>query len=102
MIVWCPALRAHNNLQESNKMNNVSAILIKEVNENQKLWQCPNGMYVLTSFSTILNHNETMAFKAWENGGVKDWLDLACIVDSHPRHEEVINIVANKEGSSWS
>ncbi len=83
-------------------MNNVNAILIKEVNENQKLWQCPNGMYVLTSFSTILNHNETMAFEAWENGGVKDWLDLACIVDSHPRHKDVINIVANKQGVSWS
>ena len=83
-------------------MNNVNAILIKEVNENQKLWRCPNGMYVLTSFSTIPTQSETMAFKAWENGGVKDWLELACIVDSHPRHEDVISIVANKEGVSWS
>ena len=83
-------------------MNNVNAILIKEVNENKKLWQCPNGMYVLTSFSTIPTQSETVAFKAWENGGVKDWLDLACIVDPEPKHEDVINIVVNKEGASWS
>jgi len=83
-------------------MNNVNAILIKEVNENQKLWQCPNGMYVLTSFSNIPTNSETMAFAAWENGGVKDWMDLACVVGSEPRHEEVINIVANKQDVSWS
>ena len=83
-------------------MNNVNAILIKEVSENKKLWQCPNGMYVLTSFSTIPTQSETVAFKAWENGGVKDWLGLACIADPEPRHEEVINYVASKQGSSWS
>lgn len=86
-------------------MNNVNAILIKEVSENKKLWQCPNGMYVLTSFSNnsaIQARSETMAFKAWENGGVKDWVGLAGIADPEPRHEEVINYVVSKQGSSWS
>ena len=86
-------------------MNNVNAILIKEVSENKKLWQCPNGMYVLTSFSdypAIPAMGETMAFKAWENGGVKDWAGLGRMVGSEPRHEDVINYVASKEGSSWS
>ena len=71
-------------------MNNVNAILIKEVNENQKLWQCPNGMYVLTSFSSIPTNSETMAFEAWEGGGVKNWCEIDCIIDSSPKHEDLI------------
>ena len=43
-----------------------------------------------------------MAFKAWENGGVKDLVGLAGIADPEPRHEEVINYVVSKQGSSWS
>ena len=43
----------------------------------------------------VLPH-ETMAFEAWEGGGVKDWTDLACAVGSSPKHEEVIEEVMNR------
>jgi len=73
-----------------------NARLVKDVNEHQKLWQLPSGTFVLTSFSNRVLPHETMAFEAWEGGGVKDWTDLACAVGSSPKHEEVIEEVMNR------
>jgi hypothetical protein len=70
-----------------------NARLVKNVNEHQKLWQLPSGTFVLTSFSNKTLPNETMAFEAWEGGGVKDWQELACAVGPMPKHEEVIEEV---------
>lgn len=71
-------------------MNNTNARFVKNVNERQKLWQLPSGKFVLTSFSENINPSETMAFEAWEGGGVKNWDTLGVIVDEHPRHETLI------------
>jgi hypothetical protein len=67
-----------------------NARFVKNVNDRQKLWQLPDGSFVLTSFTHKTNPPETMAFEAWEGGGVKDWLEIDCIIDFSPKHEELI------------
>lgn len=67
-----------------------SARFVKNVNDRQKLWQLPDGSLVLTSFSQKTSPHETMAFEAWEGGGVKNWCEIDCIIDSSPKHEDLI------------
>lgn len=68
---------------------------VKNVSDTQKLWRVSpkegslRFSYVVSSYSEMAK--ETMVFAANRDGEVLDWIDLACIKDEQPKHDEVIN-----------
>jgi len=70
-----------------------NARLIRDLNDSQKLWEMPNGIFILTSFSVKTEPKETAAFIADPNGNAIDWIECGMVYSEEPKHEEVIEDV---------
>jgi hypothetical protein len=76
-----------------------SARFIKDVNDDQKLWEMPDGHFILTSFSSKFSPKETAAFVADSNGIVRDWTECGLLLSEDPKHEEVIEDILGRYGT---